>query len=59
MIQTNTKIIVMIPTLEYHAFLSDLQGACPKCGTPSVGEREREREKIGRASCRERVCQYV
>ena len=26
---------------------------------PWSEEREREGEKIGRASCRERVCQYV
>src|SRR3546814_12614346 len=40
----------------------------PACGTwrrPSVGNRQcagtafREKEELGRASCRERVCQYV
>ena len=33
--------------------------ACPSCGTELVEVKEGDKDQIGRASCRERVCLYV
>src|SRR3546814_12678325 len=51
--------IALRPAYRFHGVQSAIKGGPLRPHGFCVSERERKRGQIGRASCRERVCQYV